>query len=112
MTNACCTETDTICLSVLKPGSRGKIKKFLVDCDDKTECRFCHRLKEMGLHEGARFEVITNDGNGGVTAVFEDARIVLGRGMASKIIVDVLSGSSLEDSVVTRLCRRFGIGCK
>jgi len=96
---------------MLKPGSKGTIKKFLVDCDDNSSCRFCHRLKEMGMHEGSIFEIISNDGCGGVTVVCDGTRIVLGRGMATKVIVDISNCSLVDEGMVGRLCRRFGIGC-
>lgn len=112
MTNACCTQTETVSLAMLKAGSRGVIKKFIIDCDDLHNCRFAFRLKEMGIYEGARFEVAQNTGGGEVAAICEGTRIVLGRGMASKIAVEVSEGALLDDSTLGRFCRRFGIGCR
>lgn len=102
----------TACMAVLKAGSRGKITRFQIDCEDGHHCRFAHRLKEMGLYEGANVEIAGNNGDGEVIAVCEGTRIVLGRGMASKIFIEVTSGAMLDDSMMGRLCRRFGIGCR
>jgi len=113
VTNACCeTMTDCMSLSMLKAGSRGNILKFMIDCDDMHNCRFARRLKEMGLHEGASFEIIQNDGSGEVAVVCEGTRIVLGRGMASKIKVEVTEGACLDNSTFGKFCRRFGIRCR
>lgn len=97
---------------MLKAGSKGIIRKFVIDCDDLHHCRFAFRLKEMGVYEGARFEIVQNTGDGEVSAICEGTRIVLGRGMASKIAVDITDGALLDDSMLGRLCRKFGIGCR
>jgi ferrous iron transport protein A len=99
-------------LARLKQGSRGVIKQFLINCEDKASCRFAHRLKEMGLHEDARFEILQNSGTGEVIASCEGSRIVLGRGMADKICVEVTDGEVAEDTVFTKFCKRFGIRCR
>lgn len=113
MTNTCCdVKSDYLCLSTLKAGSRGIIKKFLIDCEDHHNCRFARRLKEMGVYEGANVEITGNSGDGEVIAVCEGTRIVLGRGMASKILIELKSGEVLDNSTLGRLCRRFGIGCR
>ncbi len=115
MTNACCEKTvltDCMTLAMLKAGSRGTILKFIIDCDDMHNCRFARRLKEMGLHEGASFEIAQNTGDGEVAVICEGTRIVLGRGMASKIKVEVSDGECLDQTRFGRFCRRFGIGCR
>lgn len=113
MTNSCCeTVPMTACLATLKAGSRGIIKKFNIDCQDRGHCRFSHRLKEMGLYEGANVEIAGNNGDGEIIAICEGSRIVLGRGMASKIFIEVTSGALMDDSKLGKLCRRFGIGCR
>lgn len=84
----------------------------MIDCEDRCHCRFARRLKEMGLYEGANVEITGNNGEGEVIAVCEGTRIVLGRGMASKIFVELTSGAQMDDSKLGRLCRRFGIGCR
>lgn len=111
LTNSCCTAADTVSLSMLKAGSRGTIKKFIINCDDLHTCRFAFRLKEMGVYEGARFEILQNSGDGEITAMCEGTRIAIGRGMASKIAVELTDGALLDESMLGRLCRRFGIGC-
>lgn len=97
---------------MLKAGSRGTIKQFSIDCEDVHNCRFARRLREMGVYEGACVEVILNSGDGEIVAICEGTRIVLGRGMASRIRIALKEGAVLDDSRFGRFCRRFGIGCR
>ncbi|TCK61812.1 FeoA family protein [Seleniivibrio woodruffii] len=113
MTNACCEKTaDTVQLSMMKAGSRGVIQNLVIDCEDKEHCRFARRLKEMGIYEGAKIEVSGNDGDGEIIAICEGTKIVLGRGMAGKIRVQMHAGALLDDTPFGRICRKFGIGCR
>jgi Fur family ferric uptake transcriptional regulator len=44
----------------------------------------------MGLRQGDRIEVITNDGQGQLAIAVELKRYALGRGLAQKIVVESL----------------------
>jgi len=48
------------------------------------------RLLTMGLRQGDRIEVITNDGQGQLAIAVELKRYALGRGLAQKIVVESL----------------------
>lgn len=45
------------------------------------------RLREMGFYEGQQITVVQNKGNGPLVIKFQDTRMVLGRGLAMKIIM-------------------------
>lgn len=47
-----------------------------------------HRLKELGLVDSARFELLQADGNGPVMIRLGGSKIAIGRGMAHKIEVE------------------------
>ena len=113
MSNTCCENAiTTVPLLMLKAGSRGVIRKLVIDCEDHAHCRFARRLKEMGIYEGANVEVSGNDGGGEIIVTCEGTKIVLGRGMAGKILVQMTFGELLDDSRLGRFCRKFGIGCR
>jgi len=117
MENVCC-ETPAqiidkvITLSMLEEGSKGMIISYLMNCEDSHSCRFVRRLKEMGLHKGAKFEVLKNSGNGEISIACEGATLALGRGMAEKINVEISNGSIIANTTFSRFCRKFGIKCR
>ncbi|MEA3348886.1 MAG: FeoA family protein [Pseudomonadota bacterium] len=45
------------------------------------------RLAAMGMVPGVEFEVITNHSRGPLVLAVEESRIIVGRGMADKVIV-------------------------
>ncbi|MCG8344321.1 MAG: ferrous iron transport protein A [Chlorobiales bacterium] len=45
------------------------------------------RLREMGFYEGQQITVLQNKGNGPLVVKFQDTRMVLGRGLAMKILI-------------------------
>jgi Fur family transcriptional regulator, ferric uptake regulator len=51
------------------------------------------RLMAMGLRIGDRVDVITNSGQGQLVIGVDYKRIVLGRGLAGKLLVRVASGN-------------------
>jgi len=117
MENICCKnyaepESSPMTLAMLESGSRGVIKGFSMNCEDQESCRFVRRLKEMGLHIGAHFEVLNNSGSGEITVTCEGATMALGQGMASKINVEVQNGTAMEGSAFGRLYRKFKIMCR
>ena len=81
---------------MLEAGSKGVIKSFIMNCEDPEACHFVRRLKEIGLHTGARFEILKNSGNGEISVSCEGATLALGRGMADKIYVEVFDGEVME----------------
>jgi len=46
------------------------------------------RLTEMGVARGTRLRVVRNDGYGPLIMAIGEARLVIGRGMALKIMVE------------------------
>ena len=50
--------------------------------------KLTHRLTELGLTPGVNFEVL-HDHGGPLLLAVRDSRLALGRGMASKILVEV-----------------------
>lgn len=47
------------------------------------------RLQDMGLTPGVKFSIISSNTNGSLIINLRGSRLVLGRGMAQKILVDV-----------------------
>ena len=45
------------------------------------------RLREMGFYEGQEVTVVQNKGKGPLVVKFQDTRMVLGRGLAMKILI-------------------------
>jgi ferrous iron transport protein A len=54
---------------------------------------FLSRLASLGFTPQARLRVVQNYGHGPIIVVLRDTRIALGRGEASKIIVDQIPGA-------------------
>jgi Fe2+ transport system protein FeoA len=50
--------------------------------------KLTHRLTELGLTPGVHFEVL-HDHGGPLLLAVRDSRLAIGRGMASKILVEV-----------------------
>lgn len=48
---------------------------------------FQHRMAEMGLRPGARFRVLNRSRPGPFLICLKDARLMLGRGMVSRVLV-------------------------
>jgi ferrous iron transport protein A len=53
---------------------------------------FLSRLASLGFTPGARLKVIQNFGRGPIIVSLRDTRVALGRGEASKIVVEQLVG--------------------
>ncbi len=47
------------------------------------------RLSDMGIYEGTTLEVVRNDSTGPLILKVLDSRIVIGRGQAQKIMVEM-----------------------
>jgi len=45
------------------------------------------RLREMGFYEGQQITVVQNRGKGPLVVKLQDSRVVLGRGLAMKILI-------------------------
>lgn len=82
-----------------------------MNCEDSQSCKFVRRLKEMGMHLGARFEVLKNDG-GQLSVFCEGSTLAFGQGMADKIVVELSDGEVMEGTMFGRICRKFGIKCR
>lgn len=54
-----------------------------------AERKLTHRLTELGLTPGVHFEVL-HDHGGPLLLAVRDSRLALGRGMASKILVEAV----------------------
>jgi Fur family ferric uptake transcriptional regulator len=72
---------DTIPLMAAKQGERLIVKQFTGGAQSKM------RLLSMGLRIGDRIDVITNLNKGQLVIALDFKRLVLGRGMAEKILV-------------------------
>lgn len=46
------------------------------------------RLTDMGLHPGSHFRIVSNSGGGPFVISVGDTRLMIGRGMAQKIMVE------------------------
>jgi Fe2+ transport system protein FeoA len=77
--------SDAVALSELKTGARGRILVL------RGGREFQHRIASMGLGVGEEIEVLQNNSgageHGGVAVRAGDTRLVIGHGMADKIIV-------------------------
>lgn len=71
-------------LMLAKPGERLRISD-LQGCSKMQK-----RLTDMGLRVGDVIEVITSQGRGQFVIALENKRYILGRGLSSKIKVEVL----------------------
>ena len=52
------------------------------------------RLAALGFTPGARLRVIQNFGHGPILVALRDTRVALGRGEASKILVECIAGEN------------------
>lgn len=68
----------------LKSGQQGILKE--INWGDKLK----HKLQEMGLTPGTPVSMITNGKRGPVILDVRGSRLALGRGIVSKINVDML----------------------
>ncbi len=71
-------------LMLAKPGEKLVIREYL--CGENLE----GRLLSMGLRRGDTIEVITSQGHGQFVIAVESKRYILGRGMAQKIMVELI----------------------
>ena len=69
-------------LSLIKSGSNVRLMSIAGGSSIRS------RLVSMGLLQGTTLEVVKNSGRGPVIVSIRGSRLVLGRGMAHKIIVD------------------------
>ncbi len=74
-------QTDRLPLVSAKQGERLKIQEFLGGSGARL------RLMAMGLRTGDEIDVITNTNNGQMVIAADFKRLVLGRGLAQKILV-------------------------
>jgi ferrous iron transport protein A len=54
--------------------------------------QFLSRLASLGFTPGARLRVVQNFGRGPIIVLLRDTRVALGRGEASKILVERAAG--------------------
>jgi len=72
MKNLLCAKTNSNLIFVSANGGRGVMQ----------------RLTDMGLIPGQRLTVLQNSGFGPVTVIIKGAKVALGHGLASKILVE------------------------
>jgi ferrous iron transport protein A len=63
----------------------------------RTMCggnHFLSRLASLGFTPGARLRVVQNFGNGPIIVSIRDTRVALGRGEATRVLVDRVAGGS------------------
>ncbi len=68
-------------LSGVQAGSKVRLVRV------NAGCGLNQRLAAMGLVPGALMEIVRNEGNGQVIVNVKGSKVVLGRGMASKMII-------------------------
>lgn len=68
-------------LSFVKPGERVRIEA--INSSGPFRCR----LSEMGLIPGEEVEVIANSSKGPFILAVKGSRVILGRGMAHRVLV-------------------------
>jgi Fur family ferric uptake transcriptional regulator len=71
-------------LMLAKPGEKLIVREY--QCGENME----GRLRSMGLRRGDTIEVITSQGRGQFVIAVENKRYILGRGMAQKIMVELI----------------------
>jgi len=69
-------------LSLIKPGDKVRLVSITGGAYMRS------RLVSMGLLQGTAIEVVKNSGHGPVIVSVKGSRLLLGRGMAHKIMVD------------------------
>ena len=72
---------DTVSLAALDDGQCGRLVRVEAGMGLRT------RLLAMGLRRGAEVRVVHNGGHGPFVVAVDSSRVVLGRGMAHKILV-------------------------
>lgn len=77
----------TTTLDCVKPGSRARIINIL------HQGGWVYRMYQLGVFPGVEVEVVYNDGRGPIVLRVGDSEIVVGRGLARRIIVESSGGS-------------------
>ena len=79
-------------LSNLKPGEKGRVS-FI-----RAGTTACQRLLDMGLTRGVEVTVVNSAPfNGPIEISVRDSSLALGRGLASRVFVEILNGVQPED---------------
>lgn len=78
--------TDDLRLSELRKGEMAQIESM------KGGHQFLSRLASLGFTPGAYLTIVQNFGHGPIIVKLRDTRVALGRGEASKILVERLAG--------------------
>ena len=80
-------------LTEVNSGERGRVTEILSGRGHSphTESKSVKHLKHLGLQVGTELLVITRQPFGPVVIEIDDAEIAIGRGMAGKICVEVVS---------------------
>ncbi len=73
---------DKVCLSNLEKDDIGRI------CEIDSGCRARNRLCELGLNKGVLVKIVKND-IGPLILNIQGHKLAIGRGLASKIIMNV-----------------------
>lgn len=74
-------------LDYIKPGSRVRIINIL------HQGGWVYRMYQLGVFPGVEVEVVYNDGRGPIVLRVGDSEIVVGRGLARRIIVEPSRGT-------------------
>lgn len=73
-----------VSLLTLMPGQRARLVRI------QGGHRVIHRLSELGLTPGVEIEVLHRNNGGPLLLAVRDTRLALGRGMADKVLVELL----------------------
>ena len=79
--------TSKTCIPVPIPLDQVRPNQEVVLAHIDGGCGLRHRLTEMGLRAGVRFAVINRGGPGPFILAIGDTRLVLGQGMANRVMV-------------------------
>ena len=79
-------DTPGMLLTSLPPGQRARLVRI------EGGRQAVHRLSEMGLTPGVELEVLRRNGGGPLLLAVRDTRLALGRGMADRVLVEIIEG--------------------
>jgi Fe2+ transport system protein FeoA len=75
-------------LSAVKPGQRVRLVRI------EAGRQAAHRLSELGLTPGVELEVLHRSGSGPLLLAVRDTRLAVGRGMADRVMVELIGGQT------------------
>jgi Fe2+ transport system protein FeoA len=84
--------TTVVPLTALVPGQRAKLVRV------EAGHQATHRMSELGLTHGVELEVLHRNSHGPLLISVRDTRLAVGRGMANKVMVELIADVSCVSS--------------